>query len=148
MKKVYSKKLGAEAYALAPEQLEVFRQAGYTVPKPEEVIADAGAAILTPPEGAKAYVVMNLKSGEFSVRVRGCTVKGGAVSALVSEIVRAGMVKTLAERADPDRPKTDNTASNAPTGLSGLIAAAIKRAASGSTAASSAEGATGLKVVK
>lgn len=45
MKKVYSKKLGAEAYALAPEQLEVFRQAGYYAPKPEEVIADAGAAI-------------------------------------------------------------------------------------------------------
>lgn len=148
MKKVYSKKLGAEAYALAPEQLEVFRQAGYSVPKPEEVIADAGAAILTPPEGARAYVVMNLKSGEFSVRVRGCTVKGADASALVGEIVKAGIVKSLAERADPDRPKMDNAPAAAPTGLSGLIAAAIKRAVSGSGAAAAPASAAGLEVVK
>lgn len=29
MKKVYSKKVGGEVFALAPEQLEVFRNAGY-----------------------------------------------------------------------------------------------------------------------
>lgn len=43
MKKVYSKKVGGEVFALAPEQLEVFRNAGYQTPAPEEVIADAGA---------------------------------------------------------------------------------------------------------
>ena len=46
MKKVYSKKVGGEVFALAPEQLEVFRNAGYQTPAPEEVIADAGAAML------------------------------------------------------------------------------------------------------
>ena len=72
MKKVYSKKVGGEVFALAPEQLEVFRNAGYQTPAPEEVIADAGAAMLTPPEDKRAYVVLNLKSGEFAVRVRSC----------------------------------------------------------------------------
>lgn len=62
MKKVYSKKVGGEVFALAPEQLEVFRNAGYQTPAPEEVIADAGAAMLTPPEDKRAYVVLNLKS--------------------------------------------------------------------------------------
>ena len=76
MKKVYSKKVGGEVFALAPEQLEVFRNAGYQTPAPEEVIADAGAAMLTPPEDKRAYVVLNLKSGEFAVRVRSCTLKG------------------------------------------------------------------------
>ena len=83
MKKVYSKKLGGEVFALAPEQLEVFRNAGYQTPAPEEVIADAGEATLTPPEEKRAYVVLNLKSGEFAVRVRSCTLKGSEYSAVV-----------------------------------------------------------------
>lgn len=105
MKKVYSKKLGGEVFALAPEQLEVFRNAGYQTPAPEEVIADAGAAMLTPPEDKRAYVVLNLKTGEFAVRVRACTLKGSEYSAVVGEIVQAGLLKRLAEQADPDRPK-------------------------------------------
>lgn len=105
MKKVYSKKVGGEVFALAPEQLEVFRNAGYQTPAPEEVIADAGAAMLTPPEDKRAYVVLNLKSGEFAVRVRSCTLKGNEFSAVVGEIVQAGVLKRLAEQADPDRPK-------------------------------------------
>ena len=36
MKKVYSKKLGGEVFALAPEQLELFRHAGYQTPAPAE----------------------------------------------------------------------------------------------------------------
>ena len=91
MKKVYSKKLGGEVFALAPEQLEVFRNAGYQTPTPEEVIADAGEATLTPPEDKRAYVVLNLKSGEFAVRVRSCTLKGSEYSAVVGEIVQAGL---------------------------------------------------------
>ena len=43
MKKLYSKQLGSEVYALAPEQLKVFASSGYEVPTPETVIADAGA---------------------------------------------------------------------------------------------------------
>ena len=43
MKKLYSKQLGSEVYALAPEQLKVFASSGYEVPTPEAVIADAGA---------------------------------------------------------------------------------------------------------
>lgn len=37
MKKLYSKRLGKEAYALTPEQLSVFARSGYQTPKPEEV---------------------------------------------------------------------------------------------------------------
>ena len=44
MKKLYSKQLGSEVYALAPEQLKVFASSGYEVPTPEAVIADAGAS--------------------------------------------------------------------------------------------------------
>ena len=40
MKKLYSKQLGSEVYALAPEQLKVFASSGYEVPTPEAVIAD------------------------------------------------------------------------------------------------------------
>ena len=112
MKKVYSKKLGAEAYALAPEQLDVLRDAGYSVPSPADVIADAGAAVITPPEGARAYVVMNLKTGEFSVRTRSCTLRNKTeLGEFSGEVVRAGMVKALVERADPDRatPKKQET---------------------------------------
>ena len=41
MKKLYSKKLGGEAFALDAAQLDILKKAGYTVPSPEEVIADA-----------------------------------------------------------------------------------------------------------
>lgn len=120
MKKVYSKKLGAEAYALAPEQLDVLRDAGYSVPSPADVIADAGAAVITPPEGARAYVVMNLKTGEFSVRTRSCTLRNKTeLGEFSGEVVRAGMVKALVERADPDRvtPKKQETPDAEPGAL-------------------------------
>ena len=43
MKKLYSKKLGGEAFALDAAQLDTLKKAGYTVPRPEDVIADAAA---------------------------------------------------------------------------------------------------------
>ena len=51
MKKLYSKQLGSEVYALAPEQLKVFASSGYEVPTPEAVIADAGAIRIVPQIG-------------------------------------------------------------------------------------------------
>lgn len=137
MKKVYSKKAGAEVFALAPEQLEVFRQAGYKTPAPEEVIADAGAALVIPPEDKRAYVVLNLKSGEFAVRVRACTLKGKEASALVGEIVQAGMVKSLAEKADPDRPKSAAPTAGQASPLAALFAEALKKTLTGTAGASS-----------
>lgn len=135
MKKVYSKKVGGEVFALAPEQLEVFRNAGYQTPTPEEVIADAGAAMLTPPEDKRAYVVLNLKSGEFAVRVRSCTLKGSEYSAVVGEIVQAGLLKRLAEQADPDRPKPAAPAAGTASPFVALFAEAIKKAFVGGTEA-------------
>ena len=135
MKKVYSKKLGGEVFALAPEQLEVFRNAGYQTPAPEEVIADAGEATLTPPEDKRAYVVLNLKSGEFAVRVRSCTLKGSEYSAVVGEIVQAGLLKRLAEQADPDRPKPAAPAAGTASPFVALFAEAIKKAFVGGTEA-------------
>lgn len=105
MKKAYSKRIGTEVFALAPEQLDIFRKAGYQTPTPEEVIADAGAAFVTPPEDKRAYVVFNFQKGEFAVRVKGCTLKGEETPAFVGELVQAAVVKRLAEAADPDRPK-------------------------------------------
>lgn len=132
MKKVYSKRAGAEVFALAPEQLEVFRKSGYETPAPEEVIADAGAATLTPPEGKRAYVVFNFKTGVFSVRVRTCTLENGkATGELVGEIVQAGMVKRLAENADPDRPKAEPSAAGAPSPLASIITEALKKTLGG-----------------
>lgn len=138
MKKVYSKKLGGEVFALAPEQLEVFRNAGYKTPTPEEVIADAGEAMLVPPEDKRAYVVLNLKSGEFAVRVRACTLKGDEASALVGEIVQAGIVKKLAEQADPDRPKPAAPAEGASSPFVALITEALKKSLGGAAAPSPA----------
>ena len=54
MKKLYSKKLGGEAFALDAAQLDTLKKAGYTVPSPEEVIADAAAVKIEPPEGKRA----------------------------------------------------------------------------------------------
>jgi len=96
MKKVYSSKLKAEVFALAPEQLKIFEQAGYKTPDAAEVIADAGAATIEPPASARAYAVFNLKSGAFSVRVRGCTVKGSETGAFVGEVVQASIMKDIA----------------------------------------------------
>ena len=138
MKKVYSKKLGGEVFALAPEQLEVFRNAGYKTPTPEEVIADAGEAMLVPPEDKRAYVVLNLKSGEFAVRVRACTLKGNEASALVGEIVQAGIVKKFAEQADPGRPKPAAPAAGASSPLVALITEALKKSLGGAAAPSPA----------
>ena len=70
MKKLYSKKLGGEAFALDAAQLDILKKAGYTVPSPEEVIADAAAVKIEPPEGARAYVVFEFKTGAFAVRTR------------------------------------------------------------------------------
>lgn len=113
MKKVYSQKASTEVFALAPEQLAVFKSAGYETPTAEEVIADAGAVRLTPPEGERAYVAFDFKAGEFFVRVKTCTLRGNEYGALVGEIVKAALLKGQAERADPDRPKAAAPAAGA-----------------------------------
>lgn len=113
MKKVYSQRAGTEVFALAPEQLEVFKSAGYETPSAEEAIADAGAVKLTPPEGERAYVAFDFKAGEFFVRVKTCTLRGNEYGALVGEIVKAAILKGQAERADPDRPKAAAPAAGA-----------------------------------
>lgn len=136
MKKVYSSKLKAEVFALAPEQLKIFERAGYKTPDAAEVIADAGAAVIEPPASARAYAVFNLKSGAFSVRVRGCTIKGSETGAFVGEVVQASIIARLLENADPDKPKTaDKPASP----LVSAIVEAFKKAADGGAAAPAAE---------
>ena len=105
MKKVYSQKASTEVFALAPEQLAVFKSAGYETPTAEEAIADAGAVKLTPPEGERAYVAFDFKTGEFFVRVKTCTLRGNEYGALVGEIVKAAILKGQVVQADPDRPK-------------------------------------------
>jgi hypothetical protein len=109
MNKAYSKKAGKEVFVLAPEQLAAFAKYGYKVPKPEEVIADAGAVLIEPPEGTLASVAYDFKTGEFFVRVRTCTLKGNEPAALVGEIIQASITKGMIERADPDRPKAEPT---------------------------------------
>lgn len=132
MKKAYSKRAGAEVFALAPEQLAVFQQSGYKVSTPEEVIADAGTVKLEPPEGKRAYVVFNFKTGAFSVRVRTCTIKNGKETGeLVSEIVQAGILKRLAENADPDRPKAEPSAAGTASPFASLLTEALKKSLSG-----------------
>lgn len=126
MKKTYSQRAGTEVFALSLEQLEVFRKAGYDTPTAAEAIADAGAVKLTPPEGKRAYVALDFKTGEFFVRVRTCTLKSSEVGGLVGEIVQAAITKRLAEGADPDRPKAAPAAGQtSPLGasLSGVSAA-------------------------
>lgn len=130
MKKVYSKRIGTEVFALAPEQLDVFRKARYQTPTPEEVIADAGAAFVTPPEDKRAYVVFNFQKGEFAVRVKGCTLKGEETPAFVGELVQAAVVKRLAEAADPDRPKPVTSEGTTPGGspLAEMLKASLIKA--------------------
>lgn len=135
MKKAYSKRAGAEVFALDAAQLEVFKKSGYEVSTPEEVIADAGEVKLVPPEGKRAYVVFNFKTGVFSVRVRTCTLKNGKETGeLVGEIVQAGILKRLAENADPDRPKAEPAAAGTASPFASLLAEAIKKSFSGAAA--------------
>lgn len=105
MKKVYSQKAGTEVFALAPEQLAIFKSAGYETPTAEEAIADAGAVKLTPPEGKRAYVAFDFKAGEFFVRVKTCTLRGSEYSNLIKELIEAALLRGQVVQADPDRPK-------------------------------------------
>lgn len=130
MKKTYSQRAGTEVFALSPEQLEVFRKAGYDTPTAAEAIADAGAVKLTPPEGKRAYVAFDFKTGEFFVRVRTCTLKSSEVGGLVGEIVQAAITKRLAESADPDRPKA------APAGQPSTLGASLSGVSAASPIAS------------
>lgn len=136
MKKVYSKRAGKEVFALAPEQLEIFSKSGYKTPSPEEVIADAGAALIEPPEGKRSYVVFNFQTGAFAVRVRTCTLKGEEVAPLTGEIIAAGILKRFLENADPDRPKAQNQAPSVSTlgsTLGEILANSLKKAAAQNT---------------
>jgi hypothetical protein len=65
MKKLYSKKLGGEAFALDAAQLDTLKKAGYTVPSPEEVIADAAEVKIEPTEGKRAYVDFDIQDRRF-----------------------------------------------------------------------------------
>ena len=121
MKKLYSKKLGGEAFALDAAQLDILKKAGYTVPSPEEVIADAAAVKIEPPEGARAYVVFDFKTGAFAVRTRTQTLTD-------NEVVSAAILSNFVERADPDRPKEATPATASP--LVNMLRAAFLRAAS------------------
>lgn len=105
MKKVYSQKASTEVFALAPEQLAIFKSAGYETPTAEEAIADAGAVRLTPPEGKRAYVAFDFKAGEFFVRVKTCTLRGSEYSNLIKELIEAALLRGQVVQADPDRPK-------------------------------------------
>lgn len=131
MKKLYSKKLGGEAFALDAAQLDTLKKAGYTVPSPEEVIADAAAVKIEPPEGKRAYVVFDFKTGAFKVRTRTQTLAENEVGGFVGEVVSAAILCGFVERADMDKPKADAPAT--PTTASPLVnmlRAAFLRAAS------------------
>lgn len=138
MKRVYSSKLKAEVFALAPEQLKIFQQSGYTTPDAAEVIADAGAVRIEPPASSRAYAVFNCKSGAFRVRVKGCTVKGSETGAFVGEVVQAALIARLLENADPDKPKAAE--SRHVSGIASAVVEAIKKATeNGGAAAPTAE---------
>ena len=89
MKKLYSKQLGSEVYALAPEQLKVFASSGYEVPTPEAVVADAGAIRIVPPAGKRAYAVFKFTTGAFVVRTSAETMTMQEVGTFVGEVVPA-----------------------------------------------------------
>ena len=127
MKKLYSKKLGGEAFALDAAQLDILKKAGYTVPSPEEVIADAAAVKIEPPEGARAYVVFDFKTGAFAVRTRTQTLTDNEVGGFVGEVVSAAILSNF----DPDRPKGAAPAASATASpLVNMLRAAFLRAAS------------------
>lgn len=131
MKKLYSKKLGGEAFTLDAAQLDILKKAGYTVPSPEEVIADAAAVKIEPPEGARAYVVFDFKTGAFTVRTRTQTLTDNEVGGFVGEVVSAAILSKFVERADPDRPKEAAPATPATASpLVNMLRAAFLRAAS------------------
>lgn len=131
MKKLYSKKLGGEAFALDAAQLDILKKAGYTVPSPEEVITDAAAVKIEPPEGARAYVVFDFKTGAFAVRTRTQTLTDNEVGGFVGEVVSAAILSNFVERADPDRPKGAAPAASATASpLVNMLRAAFLRAAS------------------
>ena len=121
MKKLYSKQLGSEVYALAPEQLKVFASSGYEVPTPEAVIADAGAIRIVPPAGKRAYAVFKFTTGAFVVRTSEET------GTFVGEVVQAAIVCKLAENADPDRRKSEASGGQIASAVAALTAA-IRRA--------------------
>lgn len=133
MKKFYSKKLGGEAFALDAAQLDILKQAGYTVPAPAEVIADAGAVKIEPPEGKRAYVVFDFTTDALSVRTRTATLTTKEIGAFVGEVVQAAVLCNMVERADPDRPKAEAPAATA-SPLVNMLRDAIVRAAGNKTA--------------
>lgn len=133
MKKFYSKKLGGEAFALDAAQLDILKQAGYTVPAPAEVIADAGAVKIEPPEGKRAYVVFDFTTGALSVRTRTATLTTKETGAFVGEVVQTAILCNMVERADPDRPKAEAPAATA-SPLVNMLRDAIVRAAGNKTA--------------
>ena len=127
MKKLYSKQLGSEVYALAPEQLKVFASSGYEVPTPEAVIADAGAIRIVPPAGKRAYAVFKFTTGAFVVRTSAETLTMQETGAFVGEVVQAAIVCKLAENADPDRQKPEASGGQIASAVAALTAE-IRRA--------------------
>lgn len=142
MKKLHSKKIGGEAFALDAAQLDLFKQNGYTVPSPEEVIADA-AVHIEPPEGKRAYVVFDFKTGVFSVRARTATLDAKQVGGFVGEVVQAALLCRFLEQADPDRPKADNSAADKLSTLAAMIKNALIATAEKSAADKPAPPASG-----
>lgn len=136
MRKAYSKRAGAEVFALAPEQIDIFKGAGYDTPTAEEAIADAGAIKLIPPEGKRAYVVFDFAKGEFFLRVRTCTLKSSELAGFVSELVQAAITKRAVESADPDRPKAEPTSAATASPLGTLITETLKKSLLGGLTAS------------
>lgn len=142
MKKLYSKKIGGEAFALDAAQLDLFKQNGYTVPSPEEVIADA-AVHIEPPEGKRAYVVFDFKTGVFSVRARTATLDAKQVGGFVGEVVQAALLCRFLENADQDRPKADTASADKLSPLAAMIKNALIAAAEKSAADKPAHPASG-----
>lgn len=121
----------AQTSALDAAQLDILKKAGYTVPSHEEVIADAAAVKIEPPEGARAYVVFDFKTGAFAVRTRTQTLTDNEVGGFVGEVVSAAILSNFVERADPDRPKGAAPAASATASpLVNMLRAAFLRAAS------------------
>lgn len=107
MKKLYSKKLGGEAFALDAAQLDTLKRPVIPCRARKEVIADAAAAKIEPPEGKRAYVVFDFKTGAFKVRTRTQTLAESEVGGFVGEVVSAAILCGFVERADMDNPKAD-----------------------------------------
>lgn len=119
MKKLYSKKLGGEAFALDAGATGHSEKGRLYRTEPEEVIADAAAVKIEPPEGKRAYVVFDFKTGAFRVRTRTQTLAESEVGGFVGEVVSAAILCGFVERADMDNPKADAPAT--PTTASPLV---------------------------